>query len=64
MADRAVTDRPAQAHHRSGPVFDLIAAKLRRPATRPGAIRRSSLIEKLARAGITWPRLRDFWPGW
>jgi LuxR family maltose regulon positive regulatory protein len=30
-------------------VFDLIAAKLRRPPVRPGAIRRSSLIEKLAR---------------
>jgi LuxR family maltose regulon positive regulatory protein len=29
--------------------FDLLAAKLRRPATRPGTIRRSWLIEKLER---------------
>src|SRR6516164_512507 len=49
MADRAVIDGSAQAYHRSVPVFDLIAAKLRRPPTRPGTIRRSSLIEKLAR---------------
>src|SRR6516165_1960477 len=31
--------------------FDLIAAKLRRPATRPGTIRRSSLIDKLVQGG-------------
>jgi LuxR family maltose regulon positive regulatory protein len=48
MADRAVIES-AQAFHRSVQVFDLIAAKLRRPPTRPGTIRRSSLIEKLAR---------------
>ena len=49
MADRAVIDGSAQAYHRNVPVFDLIAAKLRCPQTRPGTIRRSSLIEKLAR---------------
>jgi LuxR family maltose regulon positive regulatory protein len=31
------------------PAFDLIAAKLLRPVVRPGTIRRSSLIERLAR---------------
>ena len=31
--------------------FDLLASKLRRPAVRPGTIRRSSVIEKLARQG-------------
>jgi LuxR family transcriptional regulator, maltose regulon positive regulatory protein len=49
MADRAVIDGSARAYHRSVPVFDLIAAKLRRPQTRPGTIGRSSLLEKLAR---------------
>jgi len=33
----------------SEPAFDLIASKLRRPPTRPGTVRRSSLIERLAR---------------
>ena len=32
-----------------GPAFDLLASKLRRPPTRPGTIRRASLIERLAR---------------
>ena len=32
-----------------GPAFDLVASKLRRPVTRPGAVRRSSLIGRLAR---------------
>ena len=33
----------------SGPAFDLVASKLRRPVTRPGTVRRSSLIGRLAR---------------
>src|SRR5271165_2634758 len=49
MADRNLLERPGPAGRRSGPGFDLIAAKLRCPATRPGTVRRSSLIEKLAR---------------
>ena len=47
--DSDVHDQAAEARRRSGSVFDLIAAKLRRPPVRPGAIRRSSLIERLAR---------------
>ena len=31
-----------------GPAFDLVASKLRRPALRPGTVRRSSLIDRLA----------------
>jgi LuxR family maltose regulon positive regulatory protein len=31
------------------PAFDLVASKLRRPRTRPGTVRRSSLIGRLAR---------------
>ena len=32
-----------------GSAFDLVASKLRRPVIRPGTVRRSSLIERLAR---------------
>jgi LuxR family transcriptional regulator, maltose regulon positive regulatory protein len=32
-----------------GPAYDLVAAKLMRPLVRPGTVRRSSLIERLAR---------------
>ena len=34
---------------RRGAVFDLVASKLLRPLVRPGTVRRSSLIERLAR---------------
>jgi LuxR family maltose regulon positive regulatory protein len=49
MVDSDVRERPAKAERRRGPVLDLIAGKLRPPATRPGTVRRPSLIEKLAR---------------
>ena len=48
MVDSDIRDGADEAHRRSGPLFDLIAAKLHRPPVRPGAIRRSSLIERLA----------------
>ena len=32
----------------NGPAFDLIVSKLRRPLVRPGTVRRSRLIERLA----------------
>jgi LuxR family transcriptional regulator, maltose regulon positive regulatory protein len=35
----------------AGPAFDLVVSKLRCPPVRPGAVRRSLLIERLARAG-------------
>jgi LuxR family maltose regulon positive regulatory protein len=38
---------PAQRAGR--PAFDLVVSKLRRPPTRPGTVRRSSLIDRLAR---------------
>jgi LuxR family maltose regulon positive regulatory protein len=43
---RQLADRPPSEGR---PAFDLIAAKLLRPLVRPGTIRRSSLIERLAR---------------
>ena len=45
---RELVGRPQGA---GGPAFDLAAAKLLRPLVRPGTIRRSSLIELLARDG-------------
>src|SRR6516164_9601431 len=38
-----------QAYHGGGPAFDLVLSKLHRPLVRPGTIRRSSLIDRLAR---------------
>jgi LuxR family transcriptional regulator, maltose regulon positive regulatory protein len=39
----------SRARGASGPGFDLVTSKLRRPLPRPGTVRRSSLIERLAR---------------
>jgi LuxR family maltose regulon positive regulatory protein len=36
-------------HHVGAPTFDLVPSKLRCPPTRPGTVRRSSLIERLMR---------------
>src|SRR5271167_1725535 len=49
MDDSEVRERVGQAHRAGRPAFDLVASKLRRPRTRPGSVRRSSLIERLAR---------------
>jgi LuxR family transcriptional regulator, maltose regulon positive regulatory protein len=44
-------DRRAERQRRGNePAFDLFASKLRRPLMRPGTVRRSLLIERLARA--------------
>ena len=49
MTDGGMGERPGRSRHDGGPSFDLLAAKLRPPQARPGTVRRSSLIEKLAR---------------
>src|SRR5437762_13721551 len=41
--------RGGRSHRAGGPVFDLFASKLLRPLLRPGTVRRSLLIERLAR---------------
>src|SRR5271165_3297554 len=43
---RERADRPRPA---AGPVFDLLASKLRRPVVRPGTVGRWSLLERLTR---------------
>ena len=49
MNDSDVREWPDRSHRAAGPVLDLFAAKLLRPLLRPGTVRRSSLIERLAR---------------
>ena len=49
LADSDVRKRPGQSPGKSWPGLDLVVSKLRRPPIRPGAVRRESLIEKLAR---------------
>ena len=41
--------RSGQLSDEAWPVFDVLVGKLRIPSTRPGAVRRTSLIERLAR---------------
>jgi hypothetical protein len=46
-----VRERVDQSRPGTGPAFDLLASKLRRPWSRLGTVRRSSLIEGLVREG-------------
>jgi LuxR family transcriptional regulator, maltose regulon positive regulatory protein len=48
--DTNVLHSARDARGAAGPAFDLSAAKLWRPRARPGAVRRSSLIDRLARS--------------
>ena len=49
MGDSDVREREDRSRGPGGQVFDLVASKLRRPLVRRGTVRRSSLIERLAR---------------
>jgi LuxR family maltose regulon positive regulatory protein len=49
MGDIDVRQRVGRAHRGGGPAFDLVLSKLRPPMVRPGTIRRSPLIDRLAR---------------
>src|SRR5499433_376624 len=48
MNDTGVRDRPGRTGRAGGPVFDLTVSKLLRPLVRPGTIRRSLLLGRLA----------------
>jgi LuxR family maltose regulon positive regulatory protein len=52
MADSDVRERFGQSHRAGRTSFDLVPSKLRRPLTRPGTVRRSSLIERLIRENL------------
>jgi LuxR family maltose regulon positive regulatory protein len=49
LGDSEVRERASRLPIAGRPVFDLVAAKLNRPLIRPGTVRRSLLIERLAR---------------
>ena len=51
MGESDVRQRDGRSQRAGGPAFDLVASKLRPPLIRPGTVRRSSLIERLARGG-------------
>ena len=51
MKANGVRQYPDPTRHTAKPGFDLMTSKLRRPATRPGTIPRSSLIGRLAADG-------------
>jgi LuxR family maltose regulon positive regulatory protein len=48
MGESGGRQRDGRSQRADGPVFDLVAAKLRRPLIRPGTVRRAPLIERLA----------------
>ncbi len=48
MGDSDLRERESPSWRAGGPVFDLVAAKLRRPLVRSGTVRRPGLIERLA----------------
>ena len=48
MGKSDVRQQDALSQRAGGSAFDLVASKLRRPLIRPGTVRRSSLLERLA----------------
>ena len=50
MGESDVRQRDGRAQRAGGSAFDLVASKLHRPLIRPGTVRRSSLVERLARS--------------
>ena len=51
MGESDVRQRDGRSQRAGGSAFDLVASKLGRPPIRPGTVRRSSLIDRLARGG-------------
>jgi len=49
MGESNVRQRDGRAQRAGRSAFDLVASKLHRPLIRPGTVRRSSLVERLAR---------------
>ena len=49
MSESDLRQRSDRSHRAGGPVSDLFGSKLLRPLLRPGTVRRSPLIERLAR---------------
>ncbi len=51
MKQGDVRERPGGTLRTDGPELDLLASKLLRPLVRPGTVRRSALVERLAAGG-------------
>jgi LuxR family maltose regulon positive regulatory protein len=49
MSESGTGKRDGRSRHAGRPAFDLVASKLQRPLIPPGSVRRSSLLERLAR---------------
>ena len=49
MGDSDVRERIGRPRQAGGPAVDLVVSKLRAPLIRPGTVRRSTLVERLAR---------------
>ena len=49
MGGSGVREQADRSQRAARPVFDLVASKLLRPLIRPGTVRRSLLIERVAR---------------
>jgi LuxR family transcriptional regulator, maltose regulon positive regulatory protein len=52
MGGSEMSQQTGQAHRARIPQFDLVISKLYRPLPRPGTVRRSPLIERLARSDL------------
>ena len=50
MSDTGTRRQDGRPRRAGGPAFDLLVSKLRRPLVRAGTVRRSRLLERLARA--------------
>jgi LuxR family maltose regulon positive regulatory protein len=48
MGSSEVLEGPGRARRTGGPAFELLVSKLRRPVARPGTVRRSALLGRLA----------------
>ena len=55
MSESGVRQRDTRSQRVGGSAFDFVASKLRAPLMRPGTVRRSSLINSLARSGDSRP---------
>ena len=49
MGETGMRQQDSRPPRTGGPAFDLVVSKLRRPLVRPGTVRRSQLVERLAR---------------
>ena len=59
MGDGDLRERRARSRPAGGPVFDLVASKLRPPLVRHGTVPRLSLIERLGEGPYLQTKIED-----